>query len=351
MKDFLRFVGSSLLTLLKARLWPIIASAVFIFSLTLVSLTLTSSTALQEGTDSGRMGRSFIVYLVLVAVIFGVPSVFAMARGQLGRAGFLRTLALTAAVGFSFVLAAIPASVISAIVGGIDFAQWFPVVGTLHLEVWVVSVLVALAFATVRREGAAAITAFGLITGLTVLPLILAASAGLAPGVEQTIRRSYVDYGKGDVAIDPATGFPIDPTCLPAESERRLVTRYDTVWPVLALNPLVLVSASVPPKLTTFVNPDFEYDTTTVEPVDLFGTVDLAVRRMQLPIQTDITIDECANIMIFGTPYPSGYDGTYNPAYVIDNSTSSLGVGLLGQAAYLAVASAALVFIGRRSRR
>ena len=67
--------------------------------------------------------------------------------------------------------------------------------------------------------------------------------------------------------------------------------------------------------------------------------------------KTDITIDECANLAKFGTPYPSGYDGTYDPGYVIDNSTSSLGVGLIGQAAYLAVASAALVFIGRRSRR
>ncbi len=351
MKEFLSFVGSTLLTLLRARLWPIIAGAVFVFTLTLVSLTMTSSTALVAGTDPGRMGRSFVVYLVLIAVMIGVPAVLANVRDEIGRQPFLRTFALTLAVGFSFVFAAIPSSIVSAIVGGIDFGQWLSVVGSVHLEVWVIAALVALAFANVRRDSAAAVTAFGLIAGLAIAPLLVVGSAALAPGVKQIVRHNYLDYGNGEDDVDPNTGFPTNPTCMASDSETRIVSRYDLVWPILELNPIVLVSASIPPTVTTFTNPDFTYDTTAVEPVDLFGTVDLAVRKMQLPIETDITIDECANLAKYGTPYPSGYDGTYTPDYIIANSTSGFGVGLIGQGAYLAVASAALVLIGRRPRK
>ncbi|MEY4312583.1 MAG: hypothetical protein RLZZ319_92 [Actinomycetota bacterium] len=351
MKGFLRFIGTTLLTLLRVGVWPVVAGLVFVFSLTLVALTFSGPAALGDGADPGRMARSFVVYLVLAAVMLGVPAVLANARTEIGQQSFLRTFGVALSVGLSFIIVAIPSIIVSAILGGVDFGQWIPIVALTKLETWVIAALTALAFSNVRRDGAAAITAFGLVAGLAIAPLFVVASASFGPTVTQTVRTLYLDYGNGNQVIDPVTGFPMHPTCSPGGNQIKTVTRYDAVWPALELNPFVLVSGASTPAFSTVDNVDDPYAATSVEPVDVFGTVDLAVRRMQLPIETDVTIDECANLAQYGTPYPSGYDGTYAPQYVVDHTTSGLGVGLIGQGAYLAVASAALVLIGRRSRR
>jgi hypothetical protein len=85
-------------------------------------------------------------------------------------------------------------------------------------------------------------------------------------------------------------------------------------------------------------------------PLDLFSTVDLNVRGMQLPVQTDIVIDECANIAEFGTPYPT-LDGDRAPRDVIEQSASGYAFGVLGQAVFVLAAATILVPIRRRERR
>jgi hypothetical protein len=85
-------------------------------------------------------------------------------------------------------------------------------------------------------------------------------------------------------------------------------------------------------------------------PLDLFSTVDLNVRGMQLPVQTDIVIDECANIAEFGTPYPT-LDNGRTPSDVIEQSTSGYSNGVIGQALFVALATAVLVPVRIRGRR
>jgi hypothetical protein len=352
MKEFFTSVRSSLVTVFRARLWPIIAGLAFVFSLLLVGLTVTSSAAaIEAGTNSGRMALSFIVYLVLVAAMIGVPAVLAGTRDELGRLSFLRTFAIALVVGLSFIVVALPAMFWAVASTGVGTEIWLPVIGTAKLEVWVVAALTALAFSNLRRDGAATVTAFALIAGLAVGPLLVLLITSFAPGVEQNISHRYIDYGKGNEQLDPVTGFPTNPTCLPADDEKKVVARYDLVWPALELNPVVLVSASIPPTVSGFTVSAGGGVMQSVAPTDLFGTVDLAVRAMQLTPETTLVVDECANLAKYGTPYPSNSPGSADPEFVIANSTSGWSVGLIGQAAYLAVASAALVAIGRRSKQ
>jgi hypothetical protein len=352
MKEFLASVRSSLVTVFRARLWPIIAGMVFVFSLLLVGLTVTSSAAaIEAGTYSGRMALSFIVYLVLVSAMFGVPAVLAGTRDELGRLSFLRTFAIALVVGLSFIVVALPAMIWAVASTGVGMEVWLPVIGTAKLEVWVVAALTALAFSNLHREGAATVTAFALIAGLAVGPLLVLLATSFAPGVEQTTRHRYLDYGKGNEQLDPVTGFPTNPTCLPADDEKHVVARYDLVWPALELNPIALVSASIPPTVTSLTDLSNSGGIPSLAPTDLFGTVDLAVRAMQLTPETTLVVDECANLEKYGTPYPANSPGSADPEFIIANSTSGWNVGLIGQAAYLGVASAALVAIGRRSNQ
>lgn len=349
MTEFLSFLRQAFHTLVRERWWLVIAGFAGVSSLILVALTLSSEAASAPGTYPGRMALSFVVYLSLIAVMLGTPAVFIGVRDSLGQVSFTRSLVLALAVGLSLVIAVLPSVVWAIASTSIGPDVWGPTVGTAVIQVLVVSLLVALAFAFIRRDGAATATAFGLIGGLAVGPFIVLGLTTLAPGVEQTVTYSYIDYKDGS-DLDPVTGFPTDPTCSSSDAQKRVVARYDLVWPVVELNPVVLVSSATMPTVVQWVDPTYPEGMPTITPIDLFGTVGLAVRSMQLTPETKIDINECELLAQYGTPYPANY-GEADPDFIVANSQSGWSVGLLGQTAYLAVASVVVVLTSRRTRR
>jgi hypothetical protein len=71
---------------------------------------------------------------------------------------------------------------------------------------------------------------------------------------------------------------------------------------------------------------------------------------MQLPIETQIDINECENLEKYGTPYPE-LDNGIDLRETVDSTQSGFGAGLIGQGAYVALASAVLLGIRLRGRK
>jgi hypothetical protein len=332
----------------RTRYWATLVIVTASLSLILVGLTVTSDAATAVGTDAGRMALSFAVFLVLIAVLLGVPTVFITVRETLGRLGFLHTFLLAIVVGGSFLIAAAPALLWAILSTGVSVDVWVPTLATVELQIVVIGALVALAHWAITNPSGATTAAFGLIAGITIGPLLVVGVASFGTPVEQTTKTYYIKWEE-NTPTDPDTGYPLDPTCETSPSTSTVfLTDYSGVWSVVTTNPVALVSASITPVVGDWEGPgDLSLGETGPNgmpavqvPLDLFSTVDLNVRGMQLPLQTDIVIDECANIAEFGTPRE-----------VIEQSTSGYGAGVLGQALFVALATAIVVPIRRRKRR
>ena len=353
---FLQSLGS----MVRTGYWAILVIITASLSLILVGLTVASDAATAVGTDSGRMALSFAVFLVLVAVLLGVPTVFITVRETLGRLGFVHNLLLSIVVGGSFLVAAAPAILWSILSTGVSVDVWMPTVATVELQIVVIGALVALAHWAIANHSAASATAFGLIAGITVGPLLIVGAASLGTPVEQTTKTYFIQWKDENEPTDPDTGYPLNPTCEKSPpTSTSFLTDYSGVWSVVMTNPVALVSSSITPVVGDWERPGYQGDGWESEPIgmppvplplDLFSTVDLNVRGMQLPVQTDIVIDECKNLAEFGTPYPM-LDGDRAPRDVINQSISGYSAGVLGQALFVALATAILVPIRLRGRR
>jgi hypothetical protein len=279
-------------------------------------------------------------------------------RETLGQLGFAHSFLLAIVIGGSFLIAAAPAILWSILTTGVSVDVWWPTLATVELQIVVIGALVALAHWAIANDSAASATAFGLIAGITIGPLLVVGAASFAPPIEQTTQTFYIKWEE-DSPTDPVTGYPLDPMCETSPStSTAFLTDYSGVWAAVTTNPIALVSASITPAIgdweDTYLNDGWEAQPMGIPPVpmplDLFSTVDLNVRGMQLPVQTDIVFDECANIAEFGTPYPT-LDGDRAPRDVIEQSTSGYPFGVLGQALFILAAATIMVPIRRRERR
>lgn len=345
-----RFVAS-ITASIRSGLWFTLLIVMAVTSLLIVALTVSSAGATAVGTDSGRMALSFVVFLVLVATLLGIPTVFISIREQLGRLSFLHTYLVAVAVGLSFMVAAVPAMLWAVLSTGVGPGVWLPILGVAKLEIWVIALLVALAHWAVTNGSAATVTAFGLIAGITLGPLVVMGAASLGTPVKQVTTTYYVEWKDQNQVLDPQTGYPVDPVCPTPSTSTAYLTDYSAVWRATEVNPLALVSSAITPAVGDYEMPGYDPSmgsTPMTIPLDLFGTVDLAVRTMQLPIETSIHINECENLATEGTPYPT-FDNAKDPRDVIAASESGLVSGLVGQGIYLALASVALVVVRRRT--
>jgi len=348
---------NSITTSIRSGLWFTLIVVMAATSLIIVALTVTSDAAAAPGTDAGRMAFSFVIFLVLVATLLGIPTVLISIRERLGQLSFLQTYLLTVAVGLSFVVVVVPAMLWAVLSTGVGVDVWLPTLGVTKLEVWVIALLVALAHWAVKSGGAATVTAFGLIAGVTIGPLVVVGAASFAPPIKQTTSNSWIEYTGQDQPIDPATGYPLDPTCPSKNWSWSYITDYSSVWAAMPTNPVVFVSSSIEPAIGDYVMPGYSepgFETppplpAVPVPLDLFSSVDVAVRALQIPVKTDLVNDECANLAEFGTAYPN--NGQADPRDIIAESHSGFLAGVIGQAAYLVVASVILVMVRARSRR
>jgi hypothetical protein len=348
---------ASITTSIRSGLWFTLLAVMAATSLTIVALTVTSDAASAPGTDAGRMAFSFVIFLVLVATLLGIPTVVISIREQLGQLSFPHTYLLTVAVGLSFVVVAVPAMLWAVLSTGVGVDVWLPTLGVTKLEVWAIALLVALAHWAQKSGSAATVTAFGLIAGVTIGPLVVVAAASFAPPIKQTTANSWIEYTGEDQPIDPATGYPLNPTCQSNNWSYSYITDYSSVWAAMAVNPLVFVSSSIEPAIGDYAmpgyaEPSFEFPKpllTVAVPLDLFSSVDVAVRTLQIPVKTDLVYDECANLAEFGTAYPN--NGGADPRDIIAESHSGFLAGAIGQGAFLVVASAILVGIRARTAK
>jgi hypothetical protein len=340
-------------------MWFTLLAVMAASSLIIVALTVASDGASAPGTDAGRMAFSFVIFLVLVAVLLGIPTVFISIRERLGQLSFLHTYLLTVAVGLSFVVVAVPAMLWAVLSTGVSADVWLPVIGTTALELGAIALLVALAHWALTSASVATVTAFGLIAGITLGPVLVVATAAFAPPVTQTTKSYYIKYGDGTEPMDPETGYPLNPTCEenPVTSTTP-ITDYTGVWAAITSNPIALVSASITPAIGDYVMPG--YDDTVMDapssmpsvatPLDVFSAVDIASRSLQIPVTTEpIIVDECALLAEFGTPYPN--NGQDDPRDIIVESQSGFVAGLIGQGAFLVVVALILSVIRVRARK
>jgi len=354
---FISRLFASISASIRTGLWFTLLAVMAATSLIIVALTVASDGASAPGTDAGRMAFSFAIFLVLVALLLGIPTVVISIRERLGQLPFLHTYLLTVAVGLSFVVVAAPAMVWAILSTGVSADVWLPVIGTTALEVAVIAVLVALAHWALKSGSVATVTAFGLIAGVTIGPLVVVAAASFAPPIKQTTANSFIEYTGEDQPIDPVTGYPLDPTCQSPNWSYSYITDYSSVWTAMSMNPVVFVSSSIEPAIGDYAmpgyaEPSFEFPKPLLAvavPLDLFSSVDVAVRALQIPVKADLVYDECANLAEFGTAYPN--NGQADLRNIIAETQSGFVAGVIGQGAFLVVATVILSVIRVRARK
>lgn len=351
MTTFRSRFAASLSALVRDGVWIALVGIVFALTFLITGLTLTNTTAQSDGLNAGFMAYSMNVFLLTLIVIIGVPAISIRLRSRLGQQPFLDTYLTTLFGGLAFVLAAFPATLWAIAVGGVPVSHWFATLGTVKLEVWVLALLVTFAQTAFHKEMTASSVALGLVAVIVVGPLVVLGGASLLPGTQQNILTRQIDWNKnGNDNIDPNTGYPVNPSCTNTGTTTRTVARTDLVWPILPMNPLILVSESVEPRVASWVAVAPESGTSyQAGGTDAFSAIVLAERPAQVPARHNISINECDNLAKYGTPYPGNMNGAYDPQWLIDNTRSGYTDGLVGQAIVVALTAGGW-FIARRRR-
>jgi hypothetical protein len=133
-----------------------------------------------------------------------------------------------------------------------------------------------------------------------------------------------------------------------------MIPRYDLVWPAAVVNPFVLVAESVEPKIATYEEVLWMGDSSAIAPeankvtapIDLFSTLAVSSRALQITPGETILINECELLATTGQPYPDYPDSTASQK-VIDGTQSGFTVGLIGQLSVVALWIAGMVVIPR----
>lgn len=352
-------ISASVTAVIRTPLWVSVVAAEGVFALVATSLTVLSRETNTEGLDSGRMALSFTTMLVLAFALFTVPAIVDRVRHATGASGFLDSFVTAFVVGWSLVFAATPALAWAILATGVGPDVWIPALGALKLEVLIVDVLVAVAFAAVRKAGTATALAYAAITSLVVGPFLVLGTVAALPGVQQTTEYWTFDWGKeGEVKTDPVTGYPIDPTCPSPTTSTTTVPRYNTVWAAAPIIPFVLVSEAVEPKMAYFVNTMWMGETEavtpespkTTAPIDLFTTFVLPTRQMQLSPTERIVINECTLLEETGNPY-APYPYGPSSETIIAGTQSGFVPGLIGQGVIVGAWVIGLLVIPRLRRQ
>jgi hypothetical protein len=116
----------------------------------------------------------------------------------------------------------------------------------------------------------------------------------------------------------------------------------------------VLVSESVEPKIATYDQTLWAGDSAPITPevnkvtapIDLFSTVAVSSRALQITPVENIVVNECELLAETGQPYPDYPDGTASQK-VVDDTQSGFTLGLIGQLSVVALWIAGRVVIPR----
>ncbi|MEY4396893.1 MAG: hypothetical protein RLZZ40_649 [Actinomycetota bacterium] len=351
-------VRASFWAVVRTPLWVTMVSTVGVLTLVATALTVFSDNATADGLDAGRMALSFVTLLTLAFALFTIPAIVDRVRHTTGASGFVDSFLTAFLVGWSLVFAATPALLWAMAATGVGADVWVPALGSLKLEVLLVDVLVAIAFGSIRKPGTATAVAYGAIASLVAGPLLVLGVTAALPGVKQTTYTWTMEWPKDGTGVDPVTGYPSDPKCPTKSATTQVVPRYDLVWAVAPVNPFALVSESVEPKLVTFVDRTYmgesevvsDFSPRSTAPIDIFSTIAISSRTLQLPADETVTINECELLAETGQPY-SSYPYGRAAADVLTNTTSGFVPGLVGQLLVAGVWIAGMLVIPRVRRQ
>ena len=334
----------------RTPLWVTIVAAVSTLTLVAVALTLFSDGMSSEGLNSGRMAFSFVALLTLAFVLFTTPAITDRVRDQIGAKGVIDSLVIALTVAGSLVLAAVPAGAWAVLATGVDFSVWLPAVGAVAIEILVVVALVGVSFGTIARTGVATAVAYSAISSLIVIPLLTLSAVACMPGIEQRVTVRQMDWPEDQNEMDPATGYPRNPVCNSSRVDTQMFPAYNRVWAVAPIVPFTLVSEAVAPEVVEWEATNYGSTYAESAPVDLFSTLALTSRQMQLPIETKLSINECDALEETGEPYVDYYSGPSDKT-VLESTDSGFAAGLLGQGVIMSAWIAGMLIVPRLRRR
>ena len=347
-------IRDSIIAVVRTPLWLTIVAAEGILALVATALTTFNENTTVPGLDAGRMSLSFVTLFVLAFALFTIPAIVDRVRSATGASGFLDAFVTAFIVGSSLLVAATPAILWALLSTSVSPAVWISALGSLKLEILIVDLLVAVAFTTIRKPGAATAVAYGAIASLVLGPFLVLAAVTALPGAMQTTRTWSMTWPTDQNDVDPDTGYPKDPKCPNPVSSTVMIPRYDLVWPAAPVNPFVLVSESVEPMIATYDQTLWAGDSAPITPevnkvtapIDLFSTIAVSSRALQITPVENIVVNECELLAETGQPYPDYPDGTASQK-VIDDTQSGFTLGLIGQLSVVALWIAGMVVIPR----
>ena len=312
---------------IRSVAWVVLVSVVFVL-VGIVTLMLWISLEQFGSTlDDNAAVYSTIIFFVLLVGTFVTPAISGGAINGERDAGTLATTQVTLVsspqivlgkflaawtVALTFLAASLPFMIFAVAAGGVGFDTLVSSLGVLVLELGVVAAIGVGLSGLMTRALFSVVTTYLVVAALSIGTLIAFGLGGLATQSQQRNVYIGIDYSEGQ-PIDPETGFPEDPTCLPPEVSTYPVPRFDRVWGILAANPYVVLADASP---TTFNRDGY--------PEDLFGNIAVGIRSAQIPPDLENIYDECENAK-------SGFDDYQDyptPVEIFESSVPSWFVGL-----------------------
>jgi ABC-2 type transport system permease protein len=307
------------------------------FGLILLVTVVLGVVLLASGATASRSGGSSIfstiIYFVLLLGTLVAPALSGNAINGDRDAGTLATTQVTLVSTWQIVIGKFLASWVTALaflVAALPFLIFTVIIGVDPLTVIVSTLVLAVELGIVAAIGVglsgviprplfSIVVTYLVVAALSVGTLIAFGLGGL---VFQTPTTTRV-YSSSQIDGDGNTIH-----CSYQQTYNGTALRFDYVWGVLVANPYVLLADAVPTSYDRYGNP-----------TDLFGSIKLGERSVQIPPQLHTTQNDCATT--------NSDDSTSQARHTIDSTTPGWLVGLVIQ---LVLAAAAIVGAGLRLR-
>jgi len=256
MKDRILAVGTVVDLELRQRVrstaWYVLLAVAA--ALLLVVSVLLLGVAAAVGRDGGPQVFSVIVFFVLLLGCLVTPALSGGAVNGDRDAGTLATTQVTLVTttqlilgkflaawtaALAFLVVAVPFLLLAVIAGGVSPVVVLVALLVTVLELGVVAAIGAGLSSVIARPIFSVVTTYLAVAALSIGTIIAVGLGGIAMQTSQTtIQRSYATDADGN----PLPGG----VCEPEQRYTNEVPRFDRVWPILAVNPFVVLADAVP---------------------------------------------------------------------------------------------------------
>lgn len=291
-------IGLELRQRVRGAAWYVLLGVFFVL-VGLVTLGTITATNLFGDTGAGQTLYSTVIYFVLLLATLVAPALSGNAINGERDAGTLATTQVTLIstgqiilgkfvaawiTALAFLLASVPALVVSLVVGRVPLSTILISLGILAIEVGVVAAIGVGLSGLLTRPILSIVVTYLVVAALSVGSLIAFGLIGLVNASKVTNTYVGLNY---DGPIDPETGLPEDLTCMPPIVETYSVPRFDRVWGVLAANPYVILADAAAPAYNAEEVATGNYRN------DLFSSIQWAVRSAQIAPPLETGYNEC----------------------------------------------------------